>query len=168
MFTPKTQTFLLICLLVLMIGNYFWPRDETTQTKLAIAHWPLSTKKHLQLAKVFFNNNYEKESIEEFKKGEKLYQFFSFLDFSKKTKKHLKEIETLIFSPQKIKEEVVYWETVLNIEPFYRDGFLQLAALNYQLGQAKKAQEYWKKAYYLDPNNLTVQELGKLVGVTSN
>jgi len=160
---PKAQAFFLTCLLVLMLGNYFWPRDEITQTKLAVARWPLSTKKNLKLAEVLFNNNYESQAIEEFKKGEKLYQLFSFLRLNQKTQENLKETKKLVYSCQKIKEKISYWETVLKTKPYCRDGLLQLAALNYQLKEDKKARQYWEKAFYLDPNNYIVQQVGQII-----
>ncbi len=45
-----------------------------------------------------------------------------------------------------------YWEKLIAFSPTYRDGYLQLAVIYYQLGDADKAHEYISKVYELDPN----------------
>jgi len=56
------------------------------------------------------------------------------------------------------------WEQILAERPDYRDGWIQLAAVYYQLGDRQKAKEALKKAKSLDPNNETVLSFEKLIG----
>jgi len=163
----KWNVISLVVLFVILLTGFFWPRDEITQAKLAVARWPLSTKKHLQMARAFFNNNYENKAIEEYKKAEGLYRIFSFLDINKKTRKSLEETKQLVYKPEKVRKDINYWETVLKAKPHYRDVFIRLAALNYQLGNEKKGKDYWQKAFYLDPNNEFVRKIGEMLGVAN-
>ncbi|GAI77039.1 unnamed protein product [marine sediment metagenome] len=115
------------------------------------------------MSQTLFNNNKEKQAVEEYKQAKNLYQVFSFLDIKQKIKKQLTETDELITRPEKIRKEMNYWETVLKNKPHSRDILLYSAALYYQLWQDKKAQSCWEKAFYLDPNNEKVQELGKII-----
>ena len=161
------QTLTLLLLFLIFLGNHLYPKKEITQAQLGIKNWPLSPKEHLQMAKAYFNTGYEEQSVEEFKKAEALYSSFSFLDILGNTKKQLEEIEKLLSHPKKIRQDINYWETVLKIKPHYRDVFLRLSILNYQLYQHEKTKEYWEKAFYLDPNNKIVQEVGQILGIIS-
>lgn len=64
---------------------------------------------------------------------------------------------------KKIENNITFWEMVVREKPNYRDGYLELTTLNYQLGRMATAREYWMKAKELDPNNETVESLGKIV-----
>jgi tetratricopeptide (TPR) repeat protein len=45
-----------------------------------------------------------------------------------------------------------FWEKIIISSPTYRDGYLQLAIIYYQLGNADEASKYLSKVYELDPN----------------
>ncbi len=65
--------------------------------------------------------------------------------------------------PQRIKEEIVFWEKTVADKPNYRDAYLQLAILNYQIYENQKAKEYLNKALEIDPNFEVTKELGKII-----
>lgn len=156
------QLFVLCFLFFVLLISYFLPRSKIDKNRLAVARWPLSIKKHVQMAKTFFENgNLEKAKLE-ITKAKKLYQFFKFFDFRGKAKKYLKEGENLINQPEAIKKKIDYWETVLKTKPNFRDVYLRLSLLYYQLYEDKKAKQAWEKAFYLDPNNEIVREVGRL------
>lgn len=62
------------------------------------------------------------------------------------------------------KQETVYqWEQILTERPDYRDGWIQLAALYYQLGNKEKAKEAISQAKNLDPNNENILSFEKFL-----
>lgn len=68
----------------------------------------------------------------------------------------LAEIQT---APQKIKREIAYWQSVALHLQDYRDAYLQLSALSYQLNRLDEAKAYVAKALDIDPNHLLSQKL---------
>ena len=65
---------------------------------------------------------------------------------------------------QKVISQIYYWESVVKKYKDYRDGYYQLAVLEYQLGNMVKAREYIKKVLLLDPNFDEARKLEKLLG----
>lgn len=57
-----------------------------------------------------------------------------------------------------LKKRYTYWQAVAMDKPDYRDAFVTLAALAYQLGNVDDARIWLTKAYTLDPNSTTIQE----------
>lgn len=162
--TDNLQFFILALLLLLILSSYLWPKTKVDQTRIAVARWPFSVKKHVQLAKVFFENGDLKKARLEITKAKDLYQFLAIFDFKRKTKSTLETGELLINQPENIEEQINYWQTILKTKPDFRDAYLRLSLLYYQLQQDEKAKEAWQKAFYLDPNNEIVEEIGKLIG----
>lgn len=76
-----------------------------------------------------------------------------------------KILEKIKNEPQKIKNEISFWEKIIAEKPDYRDAYLQLAILNYQIYENEKAQEFIKKALALDPNFAPTRELERLFGL---
>jgi tetratricopeptide (TPR) repeat protein len=66
--------------------------------------------------------------------------------------------------PEDIRQLIAYWEEIISEKPNYRDGYLQLAILNYKLFENEKAKEYLERALELDPNFETTKELKKVLG----
>lgn len=159
------QLITVYCLLFTLLISYFLPRSKIDKNRLAVARWPLSIKKHVQMAKTFFENGSLEKAKLEITKAKKVYQFFKFFDFKGKAKKYLKEGESLINQPEAIKKKIDYWETVLKTKPNFRDVYLRLSLLYYQLYEDEKAKQTWEKAFYLDPNNEVVREVGKELGM---
>lgn len=50
-------------------------------------------------------------------------------------------------------EDVKKWEKVVARYKDYKDGYLELATLEYKLGNVNKAKEYLNKALIIDPNS---------------
>lgn len=62
------------------------------------------------------------------------------------------------------KQETVYqWEQILTERPDYRDGWIELATLYYQLGEKEKAKEAISQAKNLDPNNENILSFEKFL-----
>lgn len=64
---------------------------------------------------------------------------------------------------KKIEEQINYWEKVVKQRNGYRDGYLELAILNYKLGRILTTKEYLERAKELDPNNEMVEKLEKII-----
>jgi len=163
LFSADLKLTSLYLLTTVLLINYFLPRKETSQAKLEVARWPLSVKKHLQLSKSFFNNGQLDEAQLEVEKGKKLYFFLKTVDFTKKTELEIQKTVKLVSQPEQIKQQIEQEKEILKSKPSSRDTHLKLSLLYYQLWQNKEAKKAWQKAFYLDPNNKTVQQIGKLL-----
>ncbi len=65
--------------------------------------------------------------------------------------------------PQDIKRLIILWEEIVAQKPDYRDGYLQLAVLNYKVFENKKAHDFLEKALAIDPNFGPALELKKII-----
>lgn len=63
----------------------------------------------------------------------------------------------------KIERQITYWENLMAKRNGYRDGYLELAILNYRLGRILTAREYLEKAKELDPNSEMVIKMEKII-----
>lgn len=63
----------------------------------------------------------------------------------------------------RIEAEISKWEKLLKKYPGYRDVYLRLAVLNWQIKNIKKSQECLQKAKAIDPNFLTTKKLEKIL-----
>lgn len=62
-------------------------------------------------------------------------------------------------SREPIKKEILYWESIVAQTPTYRDGYLKLATLHWQLRDDEGARVYLEKAEQVDPNSEKVKEV---------
>jgi len=75
-----------------------------------------------------------------------------------------KILEKIKNEPKRIREEISFWEKVISEKPDYRDAYLQLAILNYQIYKKERAKEYLEKALKIDPNFAPARQLENLLG----
>lgn len=61
-------------------------------------------------------------------------------------------------------KEIEYWTTFLESYPTYKDGWLELAKLEYQRGNLEKARLSLQKAENVDPNSEEVKRLKGVLG----
>lgn len=64
---------------------------------------------------------------------------------------------------KRIENKIAQWEEILEKYPGYRDAYLRLAVLNWQINNSEKAKEYLEKAKELDPNFETTKELEEIL-----
>ena|SRR5260221_10809291 len=62
-------------------------------------------------------------------------------------------------------EEKTYWEAVVEKNPNYIDGYLQLAKVNVEIGNKNDAQNMIIKALELDPNNSRITSVQEELGL---
>ncbi|QQG40713.1 MAG: hypothetical protein HYV37_00060 [Candidatus Levyibacteriota bacterium] len=85
-----------------------------------------------------------------------------FVISSIQTYKHFQDKKLEEVKRKELILKVEYWEKVINKYKNYRDGYFQLAVLEYQLGNKEKAKMYLDKVFLLDPNFEEGQRLKKL------
>lgn len=60
-------------------------------------------------------------------------------------------------------KQYAFWQSVAIAKPDYRDAFIRLAALAYQLGKLDESKRWLSQAQTLDPNYPAVQKLSDLL-----
>ena len=58
-----------------------------------------------------------------------------------------------------------YWKQIISTYPEYRDGYLQLAQISYELKYLDEAKECLSRAQTLDPNNPLISQMQKEIGL---
>lgn len=87
----------------------------------------------------------------------------SYTPKSEELKKELSRIEDLLAQPGQVWAEIQKWERVTQEYPNYRDAYLKLAQLYYQLYENDKTRENLKKALEIDPNFAPAKEFKKVL-----
>lgn len=64
---------------------------------------------------------------------------------------------------RRIEAEITEWEKILEKYPGYRDVYLRLVVLNWQINNEEKAKEHLQEAKELDPNFEKIKELEKII-----
>lgn len=62
-----------------------------------------------------------------------------------------------------LKEERQYWLELTTKNPTYRDGYIELADIDYRLGDLENARVWIEKARVLDPNSDFIPQLERLL-----
>ncbi|MCL5090460.1 MAG: tetratricopeptide repeat protein [Patescibacteria group bacterium] len=93
-----------------------------------------------------------------------LFLFFACLIITK-IKINEKEMQILGMKTEitNLQKEAYTWEKILREKPDYRDGWLQLAALYYELGNKNLAKQALSQAKTLDPTSEVVAGVEKLL-----
>lgn len=64
------------------------------------------------------------------------------------------DLEQLNSKRAKLVSEKRYWQMVIAKYPQYRDAYLKLATIAYQVGEKEQAKMYIEKVFALDPNSM--------------
>lgn len=62
-----------------------------------------------------------------------------------------------------LQKKYAFWQIVASARPDYRDAFVQLTTLAYQLGKPDEARSWLARASSLDPNNQTIRDLTHII-----
>lgn len=92
------------------------------------------------------------------------FYFFSMLLVTFENKKQEEKILGAQIQLKTDQETIVAWEQILEERPDYRDGWIQLAAAYYKIGDKQKAKEALSRAKAIDPANKTILNFEKLLG----
>lgn len=60
---------------------------------------------------------------------------------------------------EKVQDHYQFWQQVVKDKPDYRDAYITLASLGYQLSKPEEAKAYLTQAASLDPNSEVVEKL---------
>lgn len=77
--------------------------------------------------------------------------------------KNYQKNEELLVKREEIVKKIEYWQNVVLKYKDYRDGYFQLAVLEYKLQNFGKAKVYLQKVFELDPNFEEGRKLEKLL-----
>lgn len=116
---------------------------------------PDDVEAHLQMAEVFLKNNQYQEAENELRQ-------FQVLGVTTSKFGQLLE-QKFLQNPNDIKRLINAWEKITTDKPDYRDGWLQLAFLNYKIYEDTKAKECLAKALELDPNYSPSKKLKEII-----
>lgn len=147
----------LVGLVILGLGGSLWGGWQPRGNERA-GWWPWSAKSHAEMALVWFENGNEVEAVRELELANRLLVIKT-----QTVEDNLKRAEEKVRQPGKIRGEIESWEKVLEEKPYYRDVLLRLALLSYQIYEDEKAQEYFERAKYLDPNNEEVKKIDQII-----
>jgi len=165
-----------ICLAGLAIVSFFLPKNQLRQTKEALVQNPHQLENYLALADQLIEHRQfeqagkilqEAEALEKnqelrIKNQEKILGETTILNLEKLQQKKINS------NPEEIQKLIGWWQEFLAEKPDYRDGYLHLAKLHWQLYQDDQAQTNLQKALELDPNYEPARELEKLLSQTGS
>jgi len=153
--------------ILLLVGSFFYPQDEIQILKMRLLNNPYDFKSHLELAEKLLGNN----QFEQAEQALLVAQQIKILGdkdtkiLGEKTNSKISELwqREYYSNPKDIKRLISAWEKIVQEKPNYRDGYLQLAILNYKIYENQKALESLKKALEIDPNFTEARKLEKLL-----
>ncbi|MBI4064815.1 hypothetical protein HY409_00390 [Candidatus Gottesmanbacteria bacterium] len=119
---------------------------------------PYSAKAHEKLAQIFWEQGFIDEGKKELLLAQSVASQSDSSVLGITSRRKLWEEES-----QRLQREFAFWKKVAKEKPTYRDAFIQLTLLSYQLGYDKDAKEYLSRVQSLDPNNKYRSELEKLL-----
>ncbi|MCX6725729.1 MAG: hypothetical protein NT052_00215 [Candidatus Shapirobacteria bacterium] len=129
----------IVLVTLLIIGSIVYPKDETQKIKLQLINNPYDLESHLKLAEKFLQNHQftETEKTLLLTKQINHYSLANNKVLEERTNVNLERIwqEKNLSDPQDIKKLISSWEKIIEAKPDYRDGYLQLAVLNFKLSQ---------------------------------
>ena len=151
-------SYVLLVLGVVMIGGSWWELSEAEKARERAAWWPWSGKKHADMAVGWLKAGDEKMAVKELELAYEMTMIKT-----EGLQEYLNSVEKIVQEPERIRQEIRQGEKVLEEKPYYRDVLLRVALWYWQLNDGEKAQGYWEKASYLDPNNEEVQKVGEVI-----
>jgi len=153
----------------LLVGSFFYPQDEIQILKIRLLNNPYDFKSHLALAEKLLDNNQFEQAEQSLLLAQNL-QISSSTNqkvLGETTSSQLQELwqKKRYADPKDIQRLIDAWEKIVQEKPNYRDGYLQLAILNYKIYENEKAEEYLNKALAIDPNFEPAKELKKIISL---
>lgn len=139
-------------MLLLIVGSALFFRPLGNRQITNVLTRPLNPQPHLQLAEVYLNNNQLEKAHRQLLLAQKQMAKSNLTE-------QILQLVLKIHKPEKIRREIDYWQEIVKEKPDYRDAYLKLAVLNWQVYENEKARLFLQKALDLDPN----YELGRKV-----
>jgi len=153
-------------LLVSLVLFNVWAKlslaDNSSESVLAAINNPQSIPFHMTLARRFWETGNLPAAQRELSLAQELVQSLStqrsrmVLGVTSEPVDQLRQWELEL---GKLKEEYQFWQNIVEEHPDFRDAYIALSAISYQLSHMGEAKLYGKKALSLDPNNVLSQSL---------
>jgi tetratricopeptide (TPR) repeat protein len=151
----------------LLVGYFFYPKDEIQILKIRLLNNPYDFKSHLALVEKLLDNN-------QFEQAEQALLLAQNLQITNSTNQKVlgettsSQLQELwqkkhYADPKDIQRLIDAWGKIIQEKPNFRDGYLQLAILHYKIYENEKAKEYLNKALEIDPNYQPTRELEKIL-----
>ena len=161
----------ILLFLFIIFVSLFYPQSEIQRIKSQLIRNPFNFDNHLTLAKKFIENHQFAEAERTLLLAEKIANSRFLKDNLKKEtiqEEKLIKLEGLwqeknMADPKDIQRLIASWEKIIAVKPDYRDGYLQLAFLNYKINQTEKALLNLNKALELDSNFEVSLKLKKII-----
>ena len=157
LFLAVLTGFLLISALTI-----FFPENLLfSRLKEQLLSQPFSALTHLKLGQHYLRNGANTLAEQEFIIAQQL------ATIKEKNSNILGEATNLLDQtrqgPQLLEQQLNQWKEVIKEKPDYRDAYIQLATLAYQLKRLEQAKSYIDKALNLDPNFEPAKKLQELL-----
>jgi tetratricopeptide (TPR) repeat protein len=164
-FHKKNQYILLLILLaVLIFPSFLLPHSSFEKAKLSILINLKDPNAHLTLSEIAAYNSDWSLAQKEIEKARETLD----IDGNKSIAGISSRFEEAADKANRetlINEKIEYWQAIVQTQPEYKDAYLQMALLYFQLNQQNRAITYWHKAWLLNPNEADVIAVGKLLEV---
>lgn len=154
------MAFLTVNAYVRLTTTSYWQKNQNVLTN------PLSSKEHVVLAQNAWTNNDWQKAKNELLVAQVLLKntgeaaATNVLGVAAAPQDLLHQWER---EPAVLTDEEHFWQTVVAQKTDYRDAFIRLSAINYELNNDQKAASYLDTARALDPNFIYVKKLSELL-----
>lgn len=149
-------SFILLAVFLNLHLVFFPENEKIDRAKKEVLSSPFNPAAHLNLAKAYLELGDLKAAEEEFSLAKSLTSSDS---------PNLNNMEAALNQakeePKMIRQEISFWEEVIQKKADYRDAYFRLAVLNYQIGQKEEAKRYLERTLELDPDFEPAQKLQK-------
>lgn len=165
-FPPRLKIVsLVIAILFFWLSNLLLPIGAFEHAKSAVLLRPNDPAAHLELSRAAVEALNWELARSEFDRA--------FLLLTKQRDPNIfgitsqfEEVQSQVYVERTIHEEISTLKKILEIYPAYRDVYLRISLLYYQLFDDEAASSFWKAARELDPNNVEVLQVGALLEQT--
>lgn len=142
----------------------FWIANVYARANLLPDYWDKlilvlnhpSTDTHVLLGQTYRESGFYTAARRELLLAQELSRQHNVLGASTQAQKLLDEWEK---EPMRVLKEYQFLQRVVKEKQDYRDGYVSLSALSYQLSKVEEGKEYLNEAMSLDPNNALAQKL---------
>lgn len=128
-------------------------------TMLATLLQPQSADRHIALARVYWDDGLVESAKRELLVAHELTALPNISNVLGVTTDPLALLSRWESQTQKLETDYAFWKTVVAQKPAYRDAYVTLGALAYQLGKPDEARFWLSHVLTLDPNTPLAREL---------
>lgn len=157
-------------LISLIVYSFFLPKNVFQQAKEQLVRNPNNFEARLILAEEFLKNNQFDQVKKELLAAEQIKAFNqtetqNHQVLGKKSYLNLEKLwqKKYYLDPKDLQKLILAWKKIAAEKPDYRDAFLHLAWLHYQIYEDEKAKDYLQKTIELDPNFEPTLKLQKII-----